>query len=163
MDVRSLQLMTKQLHLMGSLSQSEEYYFPMELGGELAAIHLQICHGGQEKGMVRIEMTSERMGSLKGEFQVRDGIVKGYFVGNQREAVMNLRRSSDIFDSYLAEDLQLGQVEYVHNESGKTAMFWDRVETGEAAPQGSLYATAKAFLQTVRDVEKQTEGNPRNF
>ncbi len=162
-DVRSLQLMTKQLHLMGSLSQSEEYYFPMELGGELAAIHLQICHGGQEKGMVRIEMTSERMGSLKGEFQVRDGIVKGYFVGNQREAVMNLRRSSDIFDSYLAEDLQLGQVEYVHNESGKTAMFWDRVETGEAAPQGSLYATAKAFLQTVRDVEKQTEGNPRNF
>lgn len=31
-DVRSLQLMTKQLHLMGSLSQSEEYYFPMELG-----------------------------------------------------------------------------------------------------------------------------------
>lgn len=162
-DVRSLQLMTKQLHLMGSLSQSEEYYFPMELGGELAAIHLQICHGEQEKGMVRIEMTSERMGSLKGEFQVRDGIVSGYFVGNQREAVMNLRRSSDIFDSYLAEDLQLGQVEYVHNESGMTAMSWDRAKTEEAAPQGSLYATAKAFLQTVRDVEKQTEGNPQNF
>ena len=162
-DVRSLQLMTKQLHLMGSLSQSEEYYFPMELGGELAAIHLQICHGEQEKGMVRIELTSERMGSLKGEFQVRDGIVNGYFVGNQMEAVMNLRRSADIFDSYLAEDLQPGQVEYVYNESGKTVMSWDRSETGEAVPQGNLYATAKAFLQTVRDVEKQTEGNPQNF
>lgn len=161
-DVRSLQLMTKQLHLMGSLSQSEEYYFPMELGGELAAIHLQICHGEQEKGMVRIELTSERMGSLKGEFQVRDGIVNGYFVGNQMEAVMNLRRSADIFDSYLAEDLQPGQVEYVYNESGKTVMSWDRSETGEAVLQRNLYATAKAFLQTVRDVEKQTEGNPQN-
>ncbi|MDE6517398.1 MAG: hypothetical protein K2L18_06095, partial [Acetatifactor sp.] len=127
-DVRSLQLMTKQLHLMGSLSQSEEYYFPMELGGELAAIHLQICHGEQEKGMVRIELTSERMGSLKGEFQVGDGIVNGYFVGNQMEAVMNLRHSSDIFDSHLAEGLQSGQVEYVHNASGRTVMSWDRTE-----------------------------------
>ncbi len=162
-DVRSLQLMSKQLHLMGSLSQSEEYYFPMELGGELAAIHLQICHGEQEKGLVRIELTSERMGSLKGEFQVRDGIVNGYFVGNQMEAVMNLRHSSDIFDSHLAEGLQPGQVEYVHNASGRTAMSWDRSEMGEAVPQASLYATAKAFLQTVRDVEKQMEGNPQNF
>ena len=134
----------------------------MELCGEMAAIHWQICHGEQEKGMVRIELTSERMGSLKGEFQVRDGVVNGYFVGNQMEAVMNLRRSADIFDSYLAEDLRPGQVEYVYNESGKTIMSWDRSETGEAVPQGNLYATAKAFLQTVRDVEKQTEGNPQN-
>ncbi len=162
-DVRSLQLMTRQLRLMGNLSRSEEYYFPMELDGELAAIHLQICHGEQEKGMVRIELTSERMGSLKGEFQVKDGIVNGYFVGNQEETVMNLRRSSDIFGSYLAEGLQPGQVEYVLNASGKTTMSWDRSEAGDAVSQGSLYATAKAFLQTVRDVEKQTEGNPQNL
>lgn len=161
-DVRSLQLMTKQLHLMGSLSQREEYYFPMELGGELTAVHLQICRGEQEKGLVRIELTSECMGSLKGEFQVKDGMVNGYFVGNQREAVMNLRRSTDIFDSYLAQDLHPGQVEYVYNESGKTVMSWDRSKTEEAVTQESLYATAKAFLQTVRDVEKQTEGNPQN-
>lgn len=159
MDVRSLQLLSKQLHLMGNLSRSEEYYFPMELGGETAAIHLQICHGEQEKGMVRIELTSSCMGSLKGEFQVQDGVVNGYFAGNQSEAVINLRRSADIFDSYLTEELQLGQVEYVHNASGKTTMSWDK--TGEeAAEQSSLYATAKAFLQTVRDVEKQMERNP---
>ncbi|MDE7224610.1 MAG: hypothetical protein K2O34_12640 [Acetatifactor sp.] len=161
-DVRSLQLTSKQLHLMGSLSRSEEYYFPMELDGELAAIHLQICHGEQEKGMVRIEMTSLSMGSLKGEFQVKDGTVNGYFVGNQNQAVMNLRRSADIFGSYLAEGLQVGQVEYVYSESGKTAMSWDRTGTESAAGQKNLYATAKAFLQTVRDVEKQLEGNPEH-
>lgn len=160
MDVRSLQLTAKQLHLMGNLSQSEEYYFPMELDGELAAIHLQICHGEQERGMVRIELTGERMGSLTGEFQVKDGVVSGYFVGNQRETVMNLRRAADIFDSHLAGDLQLGQVEYVHNESGKTIMSWDRTEPAETTSQRSLYATAKAFLQTVREVGKQTERNP---
>ncbi len=159
-DVRSMQLMTKQLHLMGSLSQSEEYYFPMELDGELAAIHLQICHGEQEKGMVRIELNGGHMGSLSGEFQVRDGIVNGYFVGNQQETVMNLRRAADIFDSHLAGDLQMGQVEYVHNESGKTIMSWDRTEPMEQTPQRSLYATAKAFLRTVREVGKQTERNP---
>ena len=160
-DVRSLQLFSKQLHLMGSLSRSEEYYFPMELDGETAAVHLQICHGEQEKGMVRIELTSAYMGSLKGEFQVRDDTVNGYFVGNQNEAVMNLRRSADIFDSYLAEGLQSGRVEYVYNESGKTAMSWDRAGAADAAEQKSLYATAKAFLQTVRDVEKQMERNPK--
>lgn len=159
-DVRSLQLFSKQLHLMGSLSRSEEYYFPMELDGEIAAVHLQICHGEQEKGMVRIELTSACMGSLKGEFQVKDETVNGYFVGNQNEAVMNLRRSADIFDSYLAEGLQPGRVEYVYNESGKTAMSWDRTGTAGAVEQKSLYATAKAFLQTVRDVEKQMERNP---
>ena len=159
-DVRSLQLMTKQLHLMGNLSQSEEYYFPMELDGELAAIHLQICHGEQEKGMVRIELTSGYMGSLTGEFQVKEGIVNGYFVGNHKETVMNLRGAADIFDSHLAGDLQLGQVEYVHSESGKTIMSWDRSESAQATSQRSLYATAKAFLQTVREVGKQTERNP---
>ncbi|MCM1120248.1 MAG: DUF6240 domain-containing protein [bacterium] len=161
-DVRSLHLMSKQLHLMGSLAHSEEYYFPMELGGEIAAVHLQICRGEQEKGMVRIELTSAGMGSLKGEFQVRDHTVNGYFVGNQSDAVMNMRRSTDIFDSYLAEGLQLGQVEYVYHESGKTVMSWDRAGAADAAQQGSLYATAKAFLQTVRDVEKQMEGNPEH-
>ena len=159
-DVRSLQLLTKQLHLMGNLSRSEEYYFPMDLGGETAAIHLQICQGEQEKGLVRIELTSGCMGSLTGEFQVKDGVVNGYFAGNQEEAVMNLRRSADIFDSYLAEGLQSGRVEYVYNASGKTTMSWDRDGAEEAAEQSSLYATAKAFLQTVRDVEKQMEGNP---
>ena len=162
MDVRSLQLMTAQLRLMGSLSRREEYYFPMELDGELAAVHLQICHGEQEKGVVRIELTSGSLGSLKGRFQVRDGVVNGYFVGNQREAVMNLRRSADIFDSHLPEELRSGQVEYVHNASGRTAMSWDGAGTEEAVSQQSLYATAKAFLQTVRDVEKQTEWNPQN-
>ncbi len=161
-DVRSLQLMTAQLRLMGSLSRREEYYFPMELDGELAAVHLQICHGEQEKGVVRIELTSGSLGSLKGRFQVRDGVVNGYFVGNQREAVMNLRRSADIFDSHLPEELRSGQVEYVHNASGRTAMSWDGAGTEEAVSQQSLYATAKAFLQTVRDVEKQTEWNPQN-
>lgn len=161
-DVRSLHLMSKQLHLMGSLARSEEYYFPMELGGEIAAVHLQICRGEQEKGLVRIELTSTRMGSLRGEFQVKDNTVNGYFVGNQSDAVMNMRRSADIFDSYLAEGLQLGQVEYVYHESGKTVMSWDGRGTAEATEQGSLYATAKAFLQTVRDVQKQMEGNPEH-
>ncbi len=112
--------------------------------------------------MVRIELTSGSLGSLKGRFQVRDGVVNGYFVGNQREAVMNLRRSADIFDSHLPEELRSGQVEYVHNASGRTAMSWDGAGTEEAVSQQSLYATAKAFLQTVRDVEKQTEWNPQN-
>ena len=159
-DVRSLQLMTKQLHLMGNLAQSEEYYFPMELDGELAAIHMQICHGEQEKGMVRIDLTGESMGNIRGEFQVKDGVVNGYFVGNQRETVMNLRGLTDIFDSHLAGDIQLGQVEYVHNESGKTIMSWDRSEPAQATSQGNLYKVAKAFLQTVRDMGKQAERNP---
>lgn len=159
-DVRSLQLMSKQLHLMSSLSGEEEYYFPMELGEEMAAIHLQICHGREEKGMVRIELTSVQMGSLKGEFQIKDGIINGYFAGKQREAVMNLRRSADIFDSYLAEGLQPGQIEYVYNESGKTMMSWDREKAESSATQESLYAAAKAFLQTIRDVEKLMEGTP---
>ena len=145
-DVRSLRLMTR----------SEEYYFPMELDGEVAAIHLQICHGG-EKGIVRIELTSEHMGSLKGEFQVRDGVVNGCFMGNHRETVMNLRRSSDIFGSYLPQELRTGQVEYIHDASGRTRMSWDRTEPEEPTAQEGLYATAKAFLQTVRDVEKRMD------
>ena len=70
---------------------------------------MQICHGG-EKGIVRIELTSEHMGSLKGEFQVRDGVVNGCFMGNHRETVMNLRRSSDIFGSYLPQELRTAHV-----------------------------------------------------
>lgn len=151
-DVRQLQLFHKQLHIMQSLSSAEEYYFSMEIGGELTGIHLQFEESEEGRGLVRMTLESEALGTLSGALQVQMDRVEGYFVGNQEEAVMKLRKSSDIVNKSLGEEWKFCEVEFVHSESNHIPMDWTRKSTETQASNDSLYRLTKNFLQAVKAV-----------
>lgn len=152
MDVREMQLLYKQLRIMQKLTPAQEYYFPMEIGGELTGIHLQISEGEGEKGLVRITLESEKLGKLTGALQVQSNRVEGYFVGNNEEAVMNLKNSSDIVNNNLGEEWISCQIEFVYSESNHIPMDWTRKSTETQVSNDELYQLTKNFLQVVKAV-----------
>lgn len=151
-DVRSLRLMHKQLTIMQSLSAEEEYYIPMEIGGELTGVHLQFTHSEEERATVRIQLESGRLGQISGALQVTEKGVEGYFVGNQEETVMNLKHSSDIVNNSLREEWKSCEVEFVYSETNNIPMDWTRRSTGAQVGTDRLYGLAKNFLQVLKAV-----------
>lgn len=151
-DVRSMRLLHKQLTIMQHLSTNEEYYIPMEIGGELTGVHLQFTHSEQEHGMVRIQLDSPSLGRLSGTLQATDKGVEGYFVGNREETVMKLRNSSDIVTNSLSEEWKSCEVEFVYSETNYIPMDWTRRSTGVQVGTDSLYGLSKDFLQALKAV-----------
>ncbi len=151
-DVRELQLLNKQLHIMQKLAMAQEYYFPMEIGGEVTGIHLQFAQGEEEKGLVRITMESATLGRVSGALQVSEERVNGYFVGNREETVMNLKNSSDIVNNNLGEEWKFCEVEFLYSESNHIPMDWTRTSSETQVDSDSLYRLSKNFLQVVKAV-----------
>ena len=141
---------------MQSLSAAEEYYFSMEIGGELTGIHLQFEEREEGKGLVRMTLESEKLGRLAGALQVQNDRVEGYFVGNQEDAVMKLRKSSDIVNKSLGEEWKFCEVEFIHSESNHIPMDWTRKSTGTQVSNDSLYRLSKNFLQALKAVGDAT-------
>ena len=150
-DVRELQLLNKQLHIMYTLSQTREYYFPMEIDGEVTGVHLQFVQG-EEKGLVRITMESMTLGKIAGALQVTEERVDGYFVGNRKETVMNLKNSSDIVNKSLGEEWKFCEVEFLYSESNYIPMDWTRTSAETQVDSDSLYRLSQSFLQVVKAV-----------
>ena len=151
-DVRQMQLFHKQLHIMQSLTSAQEYYFSMEINGELTGIHLQFEESEEGKGLVRITLESEELGRLTGALQAQNDRVEGYFVGNKENAVMKLRKSSDIVNKSLGEEWKFCEVEFIHSESNHIPMDWTRKSTETRVSKEGLYELAKNFLQAVKAV-----------
>ena len=151
-DVRGMKLMHKQLTIMQSLSTNEEYFIPMEMGGEVTGVHLQFTHSEEECAIVRIRMESSRLGCISGTLQVTEEGVEGYFVGNQEEMVMNLKDSSDIFTNSFGEEWKSCRLEFVYSKTDHIPMDWTRRSAGAQVSTDSLYSLSKSFLQAVKAV-----------
>lgn len=151
-DVRQMKLFHKQLHIMQNLTSAQEYFFSMDIGGELTGIHLQFDESEEGKGLIRITLESTTLGKLTGALQVQNDRVEGYFVGNQEEAVMKLRKSSDIVNKSLGEEWKFCEVEFIHSESNHIPMDWTRKSTETQVSNDSLYELSKNFLQAIKAV-----------
>lgn len=151
-DIRSQKLLHKQLHIMQKLSPDEEYYFPMEIQGEVTGVHLQFTHSEREQGLVRLTMESSRLGRLSGHLQVTEKGIEGYFVGNQSETVMNLKGSTDIISSSIRKEWTFCELEFIYSDTSDIPMDWTRRSAGAQVSNENLYALAKDFLQAVKAV-----------
>jgi hypothetical protein len=152
LEVRNMQLLHKQMHVIQKLEPAQEYYFPMDIGGEVTGVHLRISKEEELKGLVYITLESPVLGKISGALQVQDENVEGYFVGNTEEAVMNLRKSSDIVNKSLGEEWKFCEVEFIHSESNHIPMDWTRKSTETQVSNDSLYRLSKNFLQVVKAV-----------
>lgn len=122
----------------------------MEIAGETTGVHLQFTQG-ENKGLVRITMESAALGRISGALQVTED-VSGYFVGNRKEVVMNLKKSSDIVNNSLGEEWKFCEVEFVYSESNHIPMDWTRTSAETQVDSDSLYRLSRNFLQVVKAV-----------
>ena len=149
-DVRAMQLISKQMHIMSGLAQKDEFFFGMEVQGEQINIHLRMEQSTVEAGLIQIRFTGERLGIISGSLQVTDTGVEGFFVGNRKEVVRNLRGSADIISNQVKEEWNLQRLEFVYSETEYAAGKMPRKATEVQYSTKALYGLAKDFLQAIK-------------
>ena len=151
-DVRNRKLCYKQLHIMQRLTNQEEYYFPMEIKGQVVGVHLQFESGKNQQGQIRMTLESAVLGRISGRLQVTEHGVEGYFVGNHRETVMKLKGHSDIITNSISKEWTFCEIEFVYSETDDIPMDWTRRSPGAQVSNEKLYSLAKEFLQVTQAV-----------
>ncbi len=145
-EVREMQLLHKQLFVMGQLAKQEEYNIPMYIGDELTNIHL-VLEQGEEKGKVSISVDLVNLGHIEGRFQLQDGKISGYLSANTEEAVMKLGPVSDIFTNSVSEEWQVHSIQIVKGMPKS-----ENIGGGTEATNEELYQVAKQFLTAMQNL-----------
>lgn len=183
LDVRSLQMVHKQLSIAGKLSASEEYIIPMYIGEKLAKVHLTMEHGSGEKRGVHIAVALSGEEQIEAHFTMKAAnrefggkrTLQGFLTGNTESEVTKLKRTADIFSDYISEgrenlqDVSVEALPIVSRESyAASAHSADTLsklpngnimgtEANDTMTDGSdnleLYHIAKVFLQAVQEEE----------
>lgn len=150
LDVREMQLVSKQMHIMRNLAEDNEFFFGMEIQGEQVNVHLRMEQSTETQGLVQIRLSGEKLGTINGSLQVTDAGVEGFFVANRKDVVMNLRSHADIINNQVAEEWNLQRLEFVYSETDHTAGRMPRKATEVQYSTEELYGLAKDFLQGLK-------------
>ncbi|MCM1089210.1 MAG: DUF6240 domain-containing protein [Butyrivibrio sp.] len=155
-DVRELRMAHRQLSIMGALSNNEEYFLPMYVGEQLAAVHLTMERSGKERGGISIAVDVGQSMHMEAHLQVRNNRVEGFLLGKTSEEVMKLQNTSDIFCDLINKnssmDLEAMELPVVSGENINVTRTSEINSQGEdtAPDNGTLYRVAKLFLQAIR-------------
>ena len=77
-DVKAMQLMSKQLHVATRLAAHEEYYVPVEIDGGYTNIHLTFRHSSTSSVMIQMQRTEGQVFGARFEL-VKEKKLEGYF------------------------------------------------------------------------------------
>lgn len=148
LDVRRMQLLHKQLTVMGTLAKREEYFIPLYVGETLTRVHLTLERGGPEKGAVRVGVQLSDETRLEARFHLDEGVLNGIFASQNQNEVMKLQELADTFREEAGDEWKVGNIDVLTRDPAAEA----NKETAEAgtAENAELYRVAKVFLQAVQ-------------
>lgn len=149
-DLKAMQLASKQMHIMRNLAEDNEFFFGMEIQGKQVNVHLRMEQSAEEHGLIQIRLSGEETGIISGSLQVTDTGVEGFFVGNRKDVVMNLRSNADIINNQVAKEWNLERLEFIYSETDHAAGRMPRKATDVQYSTGELYVLAKDFLQALK-------------
>lgn len=150
LDVKSLQLMHKQLSVMEQLTGRNEYFFTLQLSEErTSAVHLQFASDAEQKGTIRFDISDPQMGKISGELRLAEDTLQGYLMGNLPETVMKMQSVVDIIGSKLPESVTLGRVDTINEKSWTTGRSQQSAERTKAQNPEVLYRIATVFLKEI--------------
>lgn len=162
LDVKARQLFHKQMTILGKLSSQEEYYIPMELGGELETVHLTIQSGARESGIVDIKTTLGEE-TLQARLEVAGEQVRGYLVAAGEKEVMISQAASDIYSRWIKEETEFRMdagLYIVGSLNRKNSLQDERKANLDSQAEGrplntQLYGLAKGFLQALKEAAER--------
>lgn len=161
-DVKEMQLLHKQLTVVGALAQKEEYILPMYIGEELSKVHLTFRKDDAERGSIRIQVEYGEDSHVQAHLQMREKRLTGFLMANTREEVMKLAQTADIFSKSLKEQMgESFEAEELPIVDARQAAVAERTRekttdgnTEAGGPDNAqLYEIAKLFLQAIRQQE----------
>ncbi len=161
LDVKSLQLMSRQIRLVRHITESQdrsahqEYFLPAQIGKEMSMVHLTLESAAGGESSVEITLAEE---ALTAHFDLTGGRLEGYLLGNHPEEVQKWNRVTDIFVEALREnsvlkDLEVPKIAVLSRNSmtkTKPAGTDALAETADGTAHRTLFEVAKVFLASVQ-------------
>ena len=159
-DLKFIQSCHRQLALAANMSQEENYQIPVEINGEMTAIHLKVLHGQGGNGKVKAAFSTESYGKVAAEFSIRNQKISGYIACDTPEGTENLKNREDSLskafknhvDSLMRNELELGTVSVVHsNELDLNNFAAEESQDESSVATADLYKIAKAFITVIAE------------
>jgi len=162
-DLRAMQLATKQITLATKQTKEESFLIPVEnADGTIGAIALKVVRGSDKKGMVDIlfDPNSDSMGKVSASFEAKSGGINGLIVCENAQTGRLLSEQIPILAGYLSEET--GEEISLSVASGKDAVLrQQKTAESEKAEAGAevyeiqtrrLYGIAKTFISFMNEI-----------
>lgn len=144
-DIRTLQLLHKQLSVAAGMAKQEEYEVPVMIDGEVTSVHLVLKHQSKQAGTVTVRMQTKQSEELSAQFSLNGNHVSGQIHTGPENEVLAKQVEAD----YLAAVTENG----FEADSIQSAAFKLNSASGQEttpAETGRLYQLAKIFIQVVQ-------------
>lgn len=160
-DVKTMNLLYKQLSVASSLAREGNYEVPIELNGEMTSINLRIIKDSDQKGRVDITMQTEEYGQVAAEFRVGNGKIEGYIGSDSKEGLSKLSQMDQSFRNLLqTESQEVKDLNFIYSKELNINQFGqsrrqepegsEQTELSETTGTKELYETAKAFIVALK-------------
>lgn len=174
-DVRAMSSMFKQLSLTANLVQEESYQVPVEINGEVTAIHLRILHDKEQEGKAVVTMETETTGKVAAVFSIEGEKGSGYISFDKPEAADGLQEAADTMKEQLEkEGITLKELPVIYTKgldleasqkrppalqkTPATKKLQEKDDSQSSEKDGKvstnqLYGIAKYFIKTIQSMK----------
>jgi hypothetical protein len=171
-DVRSMQLLQKEIKVMGQLgAKGKSYEIPVLVADQYGTMQLRIMKGQDKKGLVELSFLSEKLGNMRAAFQYEQGFATGSVAtdnADTREKLAGL--SHDLIDAMQAgagvpvdvQVLQENNIEPVdlfenirnaENDAVDESTLSRAEQAQEYMATSRLFSLARAFIKTISEAD----------
>lgn len=148
-DVKALKLINLELSTAKSLSESETYEVPVNIGGEITSLNIKVVHNLKEEPNVVITLETENLGRVGARLTNTSGEIEGYIATNRKEAITKMQDVADklgdrvkvVASSKPESDTKISKIPMKDND--------EKVSTE------SLYKIAKQFIKALRGIDNE--------
>ena len=140
LHVKELGLMYKQISFTAKLADTQQYEIPIITRDSVLALHLQIQHSSENKGMIEASMETQTYGKLLVRLKIQKNEIRGIYAAAQREDVQAM--------SELKEQIEAGLLDsgfQKQNTNTETDAGNDEMTTAE------LYKAAKVVIRIMHN------------
>lgn len=143
--------------LSAAASRQESYQIPVEISGELTAVRLRIIRGTEESGKVTVAFSSERTGSVKADFKVKNNSLDGFLISSTADGMAALKGiEGDFTEALSAMGITVERINYAISEQtaplGKTQPLPKEPDgSNERLETRTLYGVAQTFLSKIKE------------
>lgn len=170
-DVRSMQLLQKEIKIMGQLgAKGKSYEIPVLVADQYGTMQLRIMKGEDKKGLVELSFLSEKLGNMRAAFQYEQGFVSGAVTTDSADTRDRLAAlSHDLISNMQAEAGVPVDVQILHENNVAPVDIFETIRNtenqAEEAPlsraeqakeymeTSRLFSLARAFIHTVSEAE----------
>ena len=152
-DVKAMQQVNKQISVAVKMADEgiEEYFVPVEIGGELSKVRVSFKGSGDGSSSADITFKTPGGAQCSAHFEVSDKAVGGYISVNSDDDIKNLTSASDIFIADLKHqgfDTSAGiGIVRANQSAGTDAGIYRR----EGAGRKELFGISRDFLKAVKE------------